>query len=370
MNSPATGGTIALVACSLLALSVQCGSSPPVVGGAPAGTAGVGAVNIGTGAGGTTGSSGGGGVSGPAANPDANCGTQTSNMSQQPADLLLLLDRSGSMGDDIASNNTCGGRNAPANCTARWPTMTTALTQVLTSSPAGVQWGLKFFTSPNGGSCGVNAGADVAVGANTAAQIQTAIGRTSPGSQTPTTAAVNAAAAYLQTVNDGLVHYILLATDGQPNCDPGTSSSTTPAVVANTVAAIAAAAGAGTKTYVIGIGPSAGNLDNFAQAGGTNKYYPATSPADLTTALGTIAGQVASCVFKMGAAPPDPNNIGVYLDKTTKVPSDGANGYTLGADNRTVTFNGSYCDRIKAGTNKLVQVFFGCAGIAPPLVIP
>jgi hypothetical protein len=376
MNNSATGKVIALVAFCVIALSVQCGSSPPVVGGPPSSAGGGGAISLSSphGLGGKTGSSGssagGGNIGGPPANPDANCGTQTSNMSQQPADLLLVLDRSGSMNDDIASNGTCGGKNAPANCTARWPTMTTALSQVLTSSPAGVQWGLKFFTSPNGGSCGVNPGADVAVGPNTAAQIQAAIAGTTPGSQTPTTAAITAAAAYLKTVNDGLTHYILLATDGQPNCDPGTSSSTTPAVVANTVAAIAAAAGANINTYVIGIGPSAGNLDNFAAAGGTTKFYPATSPADLTAALSSIAGQVASCVFKMGAAPPDPTNIGVYLDKTTKVPQDGTNGYTLGADNITVTFTGTYCTGITAGTYKIVQVFFGCNGVSPPSFIP
>jgi len=371
MNNPATGKAIALVALCAAALSVQCGSSPPSVGGSPSSGKGGGAISI-TGAGGNSGTPGGGGgsVSGPPANPDANCGTQTSNMSQQPADLLLVLDRSGSMADDIASNNSCTGRGAPANCTARWPTITTALSQVLASSPAGVQWGLKFFTSPNGGTCGVNAGADVAVGPNTAAQIQAAIAGTTPGSQTPTTAAIKAAAAYLQTVNDGLPHYILLATDGQPNCDPGNSTATTATVVANTVAAITAAAGAGTKTFVIGIGPSAGNLDNFATAGGTGNYYPATSPDALTTALSSIAGQVASCVFKMSAAPQDPTNIGVYLDKTTKVPQDGTNGYTLGSDNVTVTFNGTYCAGITAGTYKLVQVYFGCAGISPPSFIP
>jgi hypothetical protein len=309
-------------------------------------------------------------ISGPPANPDANCGTQTSNMSQQPADLLLVLDRSGSMSDDIASNSSCTGKNAPANCATRWSTITTALTQVLTSSPAGVQWGLKFFTSTDGGSCGVDPGADVAVGPNTTAQIQAAIAGATPGGQTPTTAAITAALAYLQTVNDGLTHYILLATDGQPNCDPGNSTSTTTAVVTNTSNEIAVAAAAGVNTYVIGIGPSAGNLTSFATAGKTGQYYPASSPDALTAALSSIAGQVASCVFKMSAAPQDPTNIGVYLDKTTKVPLDGTNGYTLGTDNVTVTFTGTYCTGITAGTYKLVQVYFGCTGFPPPLIIP
>jgi len=58
------------------------------------------------------------------ASADANCGVQTQNPSVQPVDLLLVLDRSGSMSDDIASDATCGSR---AGCQARWPTITASL---------------------------------------------------------------------------------------------------------------------------------------------------------------------------------------------------------------------------------------------------
>jgi len=286
-------------------------------------------------------------------------------------DLLLVLDRSSSMSDDIASDATCGGRGAPANCTTRWSTMTASLQQVLATSPAGVQWGLKLFTSPKGSTCTVNQGVEVAVGPNTATQIQNTITGTSPANQTPTTAAIKAAVTYYGTVSDGLAHYILLATDGQPNCDPGTSPSVTDASVQDTANEIGIALNSGgIKTYVIGIGPSTGNLDNFAQAGGTGNYFPATSPDQLTSALSTIIVDVASCKFTMNAAPPDPSNLGVYLDKGTKVALDPSDGYSLAADNVTVTFNGSYCDGLKNGTYQVVQVFFGCPGAPPPAVIP
>jgi len=68
----------------------------------------------------------------------------------------------------------------------------------------------------------------------------------------------------------------------------------------------------------------------------------------------------------MAEVPPQPDNLGVYLDSTTKVPVDPAEGYSLAADNLTVTLHGSYCDGIKAGTYKVVQVFFGCPGVPPP----
>jgi len=87
----------------------------------------------------------------------------------------------------------------------------------------------------------VNAGVEVGVGPSTAAQIQAAITGTSPGNQTPTMAAIKAAVAYFNTLNDGLPHYILLATDGEPNCDPGTSSNVTDASVMDTAGVIGTA---------------------------------------------------------------------------------------------------------------------------------
>ncbi|MGA7742478.1 MAG: vWA domain-containing protein [Polyangia bacterium] len=297
-----------------------------------------------------------------------NCGITTNSLTQQPADLLLVLDRSGSMNDDIASNSSCTGANAPANCTARWPTMTTALNQVLAASPAGVEWGLKFFTSPGGGNCTVNPGVEVAVGPNTAAQIQAAIAGTSPGSQTPTTAAINAAVAYYGTVTDGRSHFILLATDGQPNCDPGTTSTVSDASVADAAGAIATAYSAGIKTYVIGIGPSAGNLTSFAAAGGTTDFFPATSPDQLTAALSNIATAVASCVFNLGKVPPDPTNVVVEFngDSNLRAPYDPTqtNGwnYTSSADT-SIQLYGSWCTDVTNGTYKSAEVLMGCGTV-------
>jgi hypothetical protein len=303
---------------------------------------------------------------------DVNCGTQTQNPTPQPVDLLLLLDRSGSMSNDIATDTACSTGRGAAACTTKWSTMTASLTQVFATSPAGVQWGLKFFSSPGGKTaCTVNPGVEVAVGPNTATQIQAAITGATPANQTPTTAAMTASVAYYGTVNDGLAHYILLATDGQPNCDPGTSSNVTDASVQDTANEIATAlSSSNIKTYVIGIGPSAGNLDSFAAAGGTGTYFPASSPDALTAALTSIVGAVASCTFTMAAVPPDPTNLGVYLDKNTKVPLDASDGYSLASDNVTVTFNGSYCDGLKNGTYQVVQVYFGCPGSPPPINIP
>jgi hypothetical protein len=296
-----------------------------------------------------------------------NCGITTNGLTPQPADLLLVLDRSGSMSYDIGSDVYCTDAKAPANCTTRWSTVTTSLNQVLSSASGDVQWGLKFFTSPGGSTCTVNAGADVKIPA-TAADITAAISGTSPANQTPTTAAINSAVEYLNGLNDGRSHFILLATDGQPNCDPGTSSTVSATTVAHTAAAIKTAHdSSGINTFVIGIGPSPGNLTSFAQSGGTGDYYPATSPDQLTTALNSITKKVASCVFNLGKYPPDPNNIVIEFngDPSQRAPQDTThtNGwdYTSPADT-SVQVYGSWCDKITNGTYTSTEVILGCPG--------
>lgn len=306
---------------------------------------------------------------------DANCGAVISDMSQQPADLLLVLDRSTSMTWDMSRDDECAATDP--TCQQRWATMTQTLDQVLVASSSNIRWGLKLFASPvpsDAGAeenCTVSPGVDVNVADGTATSIRDAIHATEPLGYTPTLLALQYAIPYLKDLADPHQRYILLATDGEPNCD-GASPTTSGAVQANHVIdEISAAAAAGIKVYVIGMGPSTNirNLDKFAVAGETEHYYPATSAAELNAALSSIVGQVASCTFSLTSPPPDPNNIAVYLDKQI-VPRDASNGWILSADQRSVLFVGSYCDGIKADGYKQVQVYFGCPDTEPPAIIP
>ena len=315
-----------------------------------------------------------GGGSPPTA--DANCGEQTSNTTKLPTDVLLVLDKSGSMSESIADDcccsssctNTTGAStcSGTSNCTERWPALTSAVDATI-SGATGINWGLKLFSSPSqSSSCGVTQGAEVAVGSNSATAIQTSIANVSPSGNTPTARAVTAARAYLQTVTDQNAKVILLATDGEPNCKSGSSSTTSD--VDGTIAAIDAALTAGYKVYVIGIGPSVGNLDNFAVAGGTDHYYPATSAADLANALAAISVAVSSCTFSMSQPPPNPDNVAVYLDGAL-VPMSATNGWAFGATAQTVILNGAPCEQITSGAASKVQVLFGCAGQPPPPIL-
>lgn len=340
-----------------------CGSTPPVGGGTGAAVSGGGAPSIKLDGGPSSQGQGGGGGSSSTGLPptgDANCGTAPFGTSRQPADVLLVLDRSGSMAYDTATDSNCA--SGSTTCTARWPALTSAVNATLTATSGSISWGLKLFSS-TGNACGMNNNVEVPIATTSVPAINTQIAAVSPAGNTPTAQAITAATAYLQTVNDQNARYILLATDGEPNCAPGKSSGTTN--VQGTIDAITAAKAAGFLVYVIGIGPSVGNLDSFAAAGGTTNYFPATSPQALTDAFSAISVAVTTCTFALGTASPDPGNIAVYLDGNI-LQKDDPNGWSFGGGTQTVVINGTSCDAITAGTATKVQVLFGCPGQAPP----
>ena len=288
------------------------------------------------------------------------------------ADVLLVLDRSGSMNDSINQNCSCDPSSNPkvvcddlSNCRTRWSTLGAALDTTLSSTPF-LHWGLKVFSSPDADSCAVTGGVEVPVGADTTADIQAQIAAITPSGETPTAAAIFAATAYLESQADANSKVILLATDGGPNCG-GTPPSVYNDDVDGTTLAIAKARTEGFLVYVIGIG-NVGNLDAFAQAGGSASYYPGQSSEEITQALASIS-KSATCAFTLPSMPFDPTGVAIYLDKTI-IPKDASEGWTFGANAQTVLLHGSFCDQTLSDPASIVQVLFLGCGQAFPSTLP
>jgi hypothetical protein len=310
--------------------------------------------------------------------PAVLCGNTTITPDRAPVDVLIVLDRSASMYYSIAEDCYCvasigGGATGPlcanaTNCSNRWDAVSSALGQTMNAMPT-LHWGIEMFSTPGAGACTVSATPQVAFGtADSAAAVQSAIARGAPTGNTPTAAAIQAATAYLPTLSDGYKKAILLATDGAPNCYGGDVNNIDD--MPATLEAIAAAYALDIPVYVVGIGPSVGNLDSMAQAGGTGSYYPASSPQQLFDALSAISKIVATtCTFQTPMPPPDDSKVWVYVDKQL-VEEDAADGWAFGATSSTIVLTGNTCQNLLAGAASSVQVIFGCPDEAPPPVIP
>jgi len=232
-----------------------------------------------------------------------------------------------------------------------------------------VNWGLKFFSTPNSSNCNVSKTMEVPVSETSAAAVQAQVDTATLSLGTPTAAAISAATAYLKTLTDPNKKFILLATDGEPNCGGNPANVNTIDVTGATTAS-KTAFDAGFPVYVIGIGPSVSNLTDLAKAGGTTDFYPATSSQQLADALSAISKKVGSCSFRATQTPPDSGNIAVYVNKQ-QVAQDPNEGWTFGASPQDIVLKGSYCDKITAGEDTNVQILFGCPGSPPfPPFVP
>ncbi len=285
------------------------------------------------------------------------CALEKFELERNPPELLLVLDRSGSM------------TSKDARLTSRWVETTAALDATLKATENVVSWGLKMFPTPGMGNCGVGPGVEEDV---RPANYMMVFGRinavaTAPAGNTPTAAAITAGTAYLKTRTTKNPKFIVLATDGEPNCEilnPGASGR------AAAVAAIDAAAVAGYKTYVIGIATAGSNasttLDQMADAGQTPRmamprYYPVNTRQDLIMVLNTIAGQISSCVFPLSKAPPS-MNAAVKIDGVI-VTKDPANGWSYGAGDKSIQLNGTSCERLRSAQKADVSITFACPGV-------
>ncbi|HET6284351.1 MAG TPA: vWA domain-containing protein [Polyangia bacterium] len=313
----------------------------------------------------------GGGGYGTGDGPSAdglNCGLTMFKLERLPPDVLLVLDRSGSMRDFAMGLLGC----IFGKCNSKWIDMKNALAASVTATEATVNWGLKLFPTDN--SCGVTDGVAVPVAPNNANAINMAINGTQPDGATPTRLAIEGAGRHLMSLTTPNPRYIVLATDGLPNCNGADNMGDDQAAIQ----AVTAVAAAGIPVFVIGVGTqnllggAAGGdatLSAMANAGGKPRaanptYYPVTTSADFSAALATIGGQIVSCTLSI-KAPPDPTNIAVEADGK-RVPPSASNGWQYGPNMTTIQLTGSWCSDYQNGTIKNVQTIFGCPGIVIP----
>lgn len=303
----------------------------------------------------------------PIPDVDASCGMQSQDIAVEnlgdPPDLLIVLDRSGSMSGPIPM--------FPPSFVPKWTIMRDALNAAVMQRQSQIRFGLSEF--PTNDDCAVDPATAVRVpidlgqAPEVAAYFQTR----SPNGNTPAAAGLQAALAHYNSIPvNPAGRYVLFATDGEPNCDAGGDAAAATA----TVNAVRALATAGVKTFVLGFGGAfvTGTVLNDAaiagqvpRPGGPPHYYAANSATELSAALQTIAGGiiVPSCSYQLASLPPVPDDVTVTLNGVP-VPRSTmhTNGWDYHPDAMTITFFGSYCDQIMGGAVGNVSFSYGCPG--------
>lgn len=266
------------------------------------------ASSSGVGAGFTTGSGedGDGGL-----DPDASCASTSAAAELLPLDMLILLDRSGSM------------------LGSKWSEVTNAIiTFVNDAASAGMEVGLTYFPR---GVAGQNDCSDT-----TYSQLAVSIGElptnspvlvasiqsTSPSGGTPMRPALEGvlhnATAY-QDVNPGHKVIVVLATDGDPS---GCSNNT---VATTAELAERALRYNGVQTYAIAVeGATLSSLNQIAAAGGTTQAYDATSDiAAFSAKMAEVRASALPCELLI-PTPPTGASLDVGLVAVKFTPGSGA----------------------------------------------
>jgi hypothetical protein len=299
-----------------------------------------------------------------------------------PPNLYFVLDRSGSMADED-----------------KWDTVRVTVGRVLREIGPRANFGAAQFPTPDTSSACVPGSeimsvrpGDPPTGADgpTTTFLLT-VTRPPPYGGTPTAATLTALLPKIKAYPGKT--FVILATDGGPNCNASAQCDATQCIdniegapgcppngppnccesapkscldAQPSVDAVAAYKATGIPVYVIGIpgsAPYATVLDNLAEAGGTAqatspKYFAVdtASSNDLLATLKKVAAKiVATCDFKLTAPPADPGLVNVYFDEQ---PVPQANNWTIAGD--TVTLLGATCDRVKNGDVLDVRIITGC----------
>lgn len=307
------------------------------------------------------------------------------------AQVVFVIDRSNSMRD------TMDGRQPEPDEPRRWDVLADTLGEVLRDADPLLEIGAKFYPrwtdeppTTAEEACTTSPGMDLVPARNNHGALLRLFTTTQPRGGTPTAVALSEVRDYLsRQLSPGVPRFVILATDGGPNCNPDTgvhhsrclctgrpadcSDSPTfgPYNCIDEDRAVAATRslfeGLGVPVYVIGMDDPtrpdlADVMDRMAVAGGRprevpgeRQFYSVRRTADLQGALETITDSISRCVFAL-SPPPLTAVLELTLDGVS-VPHDllRSEGWDFTRTDRSeITLFGDACERASRSDGQVV----------------
>jgi hypothetical protein len=297
--------------------------------------------------------------------PNPSCTFGYHPLKKATPEVVLVFDRSSAM-----------LRMVPGTMANRWVEMVAAVEDNLMRTHAGLSWGLKLFPSlPAPNMCTVTDPLDVPVALSNLSPLVNRIRGSMPtmGPEgSPLDLGIKKAAAALKLINSRNPRYMVLASDGIPNCPAGIPGET------EAIKALTTFTGEGLRTFVIGtatpMNPQHRTLNDLAAAGGEprvgdQRYYQALNKADMLKALDEITGRLTSCVLTVNALAPQPDFVALNIGNT-RIARDPARreGWNWGGHPamQVIHVYGKPCEDLKANPLATAELVFGCPGHFPP----
>ncbi len=287
------------------------------------------------------------------------CGGQFFSADSIAPNVLIAMDRSNSMTEQIAGDGKSKIEIAKQ-----------AIHDLLASTSSSVQWGLKLWPGDNescsdGPTCGTGH-VFVDVGPATTDAINTVLGNANTCTKkTPIGNALGSLAGYAGLQDAGRANYVVLITDGIENCG------------GDGVAAATALRGQSpeVKTFVIGF---SGNKDEvnpvqlkaIAEAGGTALasdpgYYQANDAAGLAAAFQSISGKVLSCSYSLSGVPEDLSLLYIFFDGVeVERKMDHSGGWDFDPSLQQLTFYNDSCLSLQQGLVTDLRIAYGCPDVS------
>ena len=283
---------------------------------------------------------------------EMKCGESEFVLDAVPPNVVLVLDKSGSM---VRSTWDADGDPGTSEET-RWHSLHDVVSSVVGSFDEDVNFGAVLFPSVeatdefNSNACVVSDQPEVPVAPQNANGVLGGIPSSGAGTDTvrgatPATAALSTALDHLEDLDESVDRYMILVTDGAANCSSQFSCSGVGCgLIEEYDTELQGAVGTAfaehqVPTFVVGIdiidemvgteptdGVTAANtyqeLNAVAQAGGraregSESFYNARNETELMDALAAIAGQVVSCTVPLDSEPVHPDYIEIAVGGET-----------------------------------------------------